>query len=1094
MSFGEVSSWGTRNGRVLLAGLALGCLGLGAESVRCEVVLNELLAANGTWIADDDGSFEDWVELYNTGDAAVPLEGWGLVDSPGVQAWWRFPDVRIPARGTLLVWLSGKDRYSPRPEVERDDGWNPAFRPVFIAREDEWRYVVGDPALSGPPGDWNEVGFDDSAWSAGRSGFGYGDEDDYTELPVDTGAVFARRQFHIEDPAGLESLVLRMDFDDGFVAYLNGVRVASEGFGTEDPDFQSVGVSKREAGTPLMYDLAGDRDLLVSGWNVLAVVGLNDTPSSDMSLLPELGVMASFVHADFALEKTGEQLILLDEAGDVVDSVVFGLQTRDHSLARVPDGTGEWMYLVHPTPEGPNDGPAFEDPLPDQVLFSADPGRHAGPFELEITPNLPSAAVVRTTTDGSEPTPASPLHGGPISVTGNTVFRAAAFVNDLRCTPVVSASYFLEGELELPVISISMDPAQYKDMHLAEDGRGRGWEFAAFLEYFEADYRPACAVPFGIRLHGGASRRGNFETKKSYRCYFRGSYGAKRFKCAVFSDTPVESFDKLVLRAGFNDAFRRTSGAAYIRDQLFRDLHGDTGAVAAHGAWCSLYVNMKFRGLYNITERIDEEFLESYTGEVDWDVIRTRNEVAVGTSTEWERLREFLVSNDLSQESVYGEAESLMDLESYTRYMLLNIWAQNHDWISNNWYAARPRHPDGRWIFLSWDAEFGMGLIPRGYTADTFEFVFTRSGYLRDFLESLLENPVYRGYFAREADALVYSTLRPERIVDRIRYLASILAPDIPEEAAMEGESFERWEGNIAACEEFVRNRNAVFLESISDSERYAFPPVTVPRVLECDPPRIVNTGVVEVLLSGVRLDVDTELAFDGIPARSVHTVFGNTLRVGVPFSLELEGFPVITASSPVTGESSQAEGLLEIELPRPVPTEIVPARGSSSGGDRVRITGVGFLPGLVVELGGKPARDLILRGEVPMTVELTTPPGSGTVDVTVQNRIGDVLVPASVPLRFTYEDRGFLRGDANADGMVDLSDPVTILGSLFLGDGPLSCAAAADVNDSGAVDISDAVFALGFLFQGGQPVPAPYPRCGPDPSPPSVGCEEPHC
>jgi hypothetical protein len=73
----------------------------------------------------------------------------------------------------------------------------------------------------------------------------------------------------------------------------------------------------------------------------------------------------------------------------------------------------------------------------------------------------------------------------------------------------------------------------------------------------------------------------------------------------------------------------------------------------------------------------------------------------------------------------------------------------------------------------------------------------------------------------------------------------------------------------------------------------------------------------------------------------------------------------------------------------------------------------------------------------------------------------------------------GFTRGDANGDGVVDVSDPIRILGWLYLGAAPPSCESAADTNDDGRLDLSDAVYALSFKFLGGEEPPAPFPSCG---------------
>ena len=85
----------------------------------------------------------------------------------------------------------------------------------------------------------------------------------------------------------------------------------------------------------------------------------------------------------------------------------------------------------------------------------------------------------------------------------------------------------------------------------------------------------------------------------------------------------------------------------------------------------------------------------------------------------------------------------------------------------------------------------------------------------------------------------------------------------------------------------------------------------------------------------------------------------------------------------------------------------------------------------------------------------------------------------------------GFLRGDSNIDGTVDISDGINTLGYLFTGTGEVTCQDAADANDDGEVDISDAIFTLGFLFLGNPAtIQTPYPDSGSDTSPDQMGCD----
>jgi hypothetical protein len=82
-----------------------------------------------------------------------------------------------------------------------------------------------------------------------------------------------------------------------------------------------------------------------------------------------------------------------------------------------------------------------------------------------------------------------------------------------------------------------------------------------------------------------------------------------------------------------------------------------------------------------------------------------------------------------------------------------------------------------------------------------------------------------------------------------------------------------------------------------------------------------------------------------------------------------------------------------------------------------------------------------------------------------------------------------FVRGDLDADGAINITDPVVLLGFMFLGQKAPACLDAADGDDSGKLEITDAVFILNFLFRGGPAMPPPYPARGADPTDDALGC-----
>ncbi len=84
-----------------------------APTMQSQVVINEVLSSNSTVLADENGSYEDWVELFNTGATTVNLNGYGLSDDAALPLKWTFPNVSIGAGQYLIVWCSDKNRRVP---------------------------------------------------------------------------------------------------------------------------------------------------------------------------------------------------------------------------------------------------------------------------------------------------------------------------------------------------------------------------------------------------------------------------------------------------------------------------------------------------------------------------------------------------------------------------------------------------------------------------------------------------------------------------------------------------------------------------------------------------------------------------------------------------------------------------------------------------------------------------------------------------------------------------------------------------------------------------------------------------------------------
>ena len=777
------------------------------------VVINEVQLSNVFTAVDDRGGSPPWVELYNPGPDSVELEGCFLSDDATEPRRWKFPTRLLGAGGYVVIWLSGSQPNVVRPLSEL------RYAPTLVGPRDLWRYLVPKASATSLLSRWWRTDFDDGAFAQGIPPFGFGDGDDETVLPRGTLVVLTRRTFNV-DAGNVPGGVLRVNYDDGFVAYLNDQRVASAQAPPGDVTARTRATSNHEASGFESFRLAPD--VLRAGRNVLAIAGLNvSRRSTDMTLQAELGTVNADLHASFSVSKSGGGLVFTNADGETVDGLKVPGHARDHSFGRVAGRTdaGRTLgFFLSPTPGAANHNTSHTQSLADEVGYEPTSGLHTRPFHAVLRSKTGRVSVIRYATDGSVPTARSPAFKPPLLVKTSTVFRAATFIGDERASPVFTKSYVVGVDTDVPILSLSMEPVDYEMVHNTEQGRGRRWERQASLELIVPGGKTAVSCVVGLRLHGGDGRRGGFERKKSYRLYFRGAYGKRRLEYPLFGDEGP-AVDKLVLRAGLDDSFFRrsrfSSRATYLRDELIRRLHRDMGGLAARGTWCVLYVNMRPRGFYNVVERIDDEFLTAHLeSKGPWDIVKTHDDVASGDAEDWRRVVD-LAKRGIQTDGQYRTFAEAVDLQSFTDYAILNLWAQNHDWPDNNWYAARSRAEGGKWFFLCWDAEFSAGLQPAGYGRDSLRRALSNRGSLKEILAALWMNDSFRRGFGKRAHEQLASVLEPSAVTQHIERLVAEARSGVAVEAALYRVPMESWLDNLDGLFRFARRRNRNFAQHV---------------------------------------------------------------------------------------------------------------------------------------------------------------------------------------------------------------------------------------------------------------------------------------
>jgi len=223
-------------------------------------------------------------------DAVLDNEAWGLWGVPRTQA----EAVRVMKEEWLVprrAFIYGELAQTPGGPVRTLlDG-----RPGVVTG----RWLVPTDDRLGDA--WTRPGFDDDGWSQGPMGVGYEDSGaDYAPFirsvvrPTDVNPaatnVLLRVRFEVDAP-GTEQLVLRMRYDDGYVAWLNGVEVARRNVGPGPVSWRGGAAVHDDAAATRFEDVDIQRfaDALVGGTNVLAVRVVNtDAASSDLLLLPGL--------------------------------------------------------------------------------------------------------------------------------------------------------------------------------------------------------------------------------------------------------------------------------------------------------------------------------------------------------------------------------------------------------------------------------------------------------------------------------------------------------------------------------------------------------------------------------------------------------------------------------------------------------------------------------------------------------------------------------------------------------------------------------------------------------------------------------------
>lgn len=796
-----------------------------APSTFAQVVINEYVSSNVESLFDEEGKTPDWIELWNRGSTVVNLGEWGLSDNPHDPFRWVFPEYYMEPGEFLIVYASGQDQRIYHNELT-----------TLITAGDPWSYLEG---TQEPPADWRSPGFDDSGWASGPSGFGRGDGDDATLLQADT--VYLRKPFSLSSNLldEITTVYLHLDLDDGFVAYLNNVEIARQhmGYPGDHPPFDQRADKESEARlykgwflNPVSLD--SFRTLLLPGTNVLAVQIHNAThQGDDLTAIPMLTIgrteadpVQNFhprllfptpvLHTNFKLDSAGDSIVLTRPDGSTADQIATGRMYVDIARGRHPHHSfGQW-YFEFPTPGTANSSTARQEYAEPVEIYP--PSGLLSPGESVILSHPDPSASVYYTLNASEPTTSSTLYTGPLNLQGQAhVVRARAFASNKWPSWTTTRTYFDRAYSTLPVFSLVTDPPNLWDSLLgfyvnwSED-----WERPMHVDMFEPNGNLALSFDAGARIHGGLSR---LWAQKSFRILTRGGYGTSDLDYRMFQTEGFDNFKRFLLRNAGTD-----NHLAHLRDGFTSRLIAGEDLDRALIRQAVVVLNGRYWGIQNLRERLDKYYIQTHHGmepdridlleNVGQGALKVMQVQAIeGDLAHWDAMISFVASHPMSDPDNYAHLQTLMDTDNYATYQIIEIFVANTDWPHKNTKFWRERSPSGRWRWLLYDADNGLGYV-QDASHNTLSYAIgmdMKNGVLNStflFRELLTSDRFRIDFINRYADYL-NTRFKTERTLQELSKMKQQMEPEMIRHMTRWHRPYPKWRNEMSEVELFCEQR-----------------------------------------------------------------------------------------------------------------------------------------------------------------------------------------------------------------------------------------------------------------------------------------------
>ena len=772
--------------KICLAALMSGAL---LPAAKGQFVINEFMANNLSSVdVDEDTQHEDWIEIQNTGNTAAVLNGWYLTDDGSELRKWQFPVttpvVSVAAGARLTVWASGKNRRAVANRLHTNfklksegeflalvkpdgttigDGYSPTYPPQFpngtYGRVNQTTPVIllseSSPGRAMPPVSeadftsnftgWNTApAFNDSSWQAGTGGFGFGAPfesevgaggDLTTAMKGITPTCFIRYSFNYTPSGQLTAMRLKMKFDDGYVCYLNGVVIGSNG-NPAVMAWNSPALSDRldsTATTIMTVTPTNGIPALVDGPNVLAFALLNSA-ASELTGSPEVDTTNALLRAQLEVDSvTGFQIGYLTTAtrGNVNTAIKTAVGPAINATTDTrpqPTGGADSAPLLITTTVGPTLRPlADADPVTlrwrrlyeaESTVFMVDTGTagDAVAFDGTYTGSVPTTSLLpgeiirwRIVAKDNSPTP---VHSYDPPYTG---FSAVAPPGTL---PPVSAIIEAEQYFGTMAIPVLVGDSALPVLHWFFSGtdntvNNTGTRCSFFWQPLPVDHPPIGYIPPRARfydnvlvnLHGQSSA--GFP-KKSHDLSF-----GKDNRFLWKDGTPATSGINLL--TNYADKTKVRNPAAWW-------IWEKSGHIASHyDTLVRVQQNKVFKGLYDVVENGNAAWLRRQGLDEAGALYKMYNTLDSSSNPGAEKKNPDDTNIADLTALINGLSPSLtrtvrlrylydnVNVPALINFLAVHSLILNRDFGHKNYYLYRDTNGTGEWSPLPWDQDLSMG-------------------------------------------------------------------------------------------------------------------------------------------------------------------------------------------------------------------------------------------------------------------------------------------------------------------------------------------------------------------------------------------------